>query len=229
MVKHHIEKKFGVEYSRGGARLLLKRLGFSWKKARPTHPKAASKRQQKQFMKETTKIVDEFVAKGYKVMTMDASSFELSQKTPSHGWRRRGRRVTVQATLSRKKTTVFGVLGEDTFFFRFYKKANSKTVRRFLRQVHKKFEKVLIILDNASYHKSKKVKELLEEFEGDIQFVFLPPYTPELNPIEIQWRLLKRALSDKLFLEISELKKSIRRLVRRKEVMPVQMPQYLIT
>ena len=44
MVAHYIKKKFGAEYTRWGARLLLKRMNFSWKKARPRHPKAASKR-----------------------------------------------------------------------------------------------------------------------------------------------------------------------------------------
>ena len=36
-------------------------------------------------------------------------------------------------------------------------------------------------LDNASYHKSKAVREYVESIGGDVELEFLPPYTPQLN------------------------------------------------
>lgn len=53
-------------------------------------------------------------------------------------------------------------------------------------------KRLVVILDNASFHKSRKMKwywELLKE-QG-IEFYFLPPYSPELNRIEILWRKMK--------------------------------------
>ena len=47
-----------------------------------------------------------------------------------------------------------------------------------------------IIMDNASFHHSKEVKEEIELAGHKI--LFLPPYSPDLNPIEKQWANLKR-------------------------------------
>ena len=47
----------------------------------------------------------------------------------------------------------------------------------------------IVILDNASFHKSIKTKELIEA--AGCRLLFLPPYSPELNPIETFWANLK--------------------------------------
>jgi transposase len=47
----------------------------------------------------------------------------------------------------------------------------------------------VIILDNATFHKSQKTKELIEN--ASCTLLFLPPYSPDLNPIEIYWANLK--------------------------------------
>lgn len=50
----------------------------------------------------------------------------------------------------------------------------------------------LIILDNASSHKSRLIKELSKEWEKkQITLCFLPPYSPEHNYIEILWKMIK--------------------------------------
>ena len=47
----------------------------------------------------------------------------------------------------------------------------------------------VVILDNASFHKSEKTKFLIEE--RGARLLYLPPYSPDLNPIENYWALLK--------------------------------------
>lgn len=47
----------------------------------------------------------------------------------------------------------------------------------------------IIILDNATFHKSEKTKKLIEE--AGCTLIFLPPYSPDLNPIETFWANLK--------------------------------------
>lgn len=49
-----------------------------------------------------------------------------------------------------------------------------------------------IIWDNASFHKSLKLKELIEE--AGHTMIFLPPYSPDLNPIEHKWHEVKQRL-----------------------------------
>ena len=52
----------------------------------------------------------------------------------------------------------------------------------------------LIIMDNATFHKSAKTKKLIEE--AGCHLLFLPPYSPDLNPIENFWAYLKKRIRD---------------------------------
>lgn len=53
-------------------------------------------------------------------------------------------------------------------------------------------KKTVVVLDNASVHRNRKIKELRKIWEDRGLFLFyLPPYSPELNLAEILWRILK--------------------------------------
>jgi transposase len=53
-----------------------------------------------------------------------------------------------------------------------------------------------VVMDNASFHKSQKTKELIESVGCKI--IFLPPYSPDFNPIEKFWANMKRWIKDKI-------------------------------
>lgn len=55
-------------------------------------------------------------------------------------------------------------------------------------------EDAVIIMDNASFHRKEQLYELAEEYNK--RLIFLPPYSPELNPIEHFWHWLKKKLCD---------------------------------
>ena len=54
----------------------------------------------------------------------------------------------------------------------------------------------VVILDNATFHKSSKTKRLIES--SGCRVLFLPPYSPDLNPIEIFWANFKRTVKEKV-------------------------------
>jgi hypothetical protein len=67
----------------------------------------------------------------------------------------------------------------------------AEQVCELLREVHRRCRKpVTIVLDNASYHRAKVVRELAETL--GIELLFLPPYSPNLNLIERVWKLVKK-------------------------------------
>jgi putative transposase len=55
---------------------------------------------------------------------------------------------------------------------------------------------IVVVVDNATIHRAKLTRAVARDL--DIFFVFLPPYSPDLNPIEFGWKDLKRELAAKL-------------------------------
>mgnify|MGYP001069541860 CR=1 FL=1 len=74
-----------------------------------------------------------------------------------------------------------------------------------VRKVNKRYRAVLAVVGNFQSHKSKLIKEKAEEW--DIYLVYLPPYSPDLNPIEYIWRSIKRVLSLAFVESLSEIKR----------------------
>ena len=54
----------------------------------------------------------------------------------------------------------------------------------------------VVIMDNATFHKSKESLKLIEK--ADCKILFLPPYSPDLNPIEIFWANFKKMVRTQL-------------------------------
>jgi transposase len=57
-------------------------------------------------------------------------------------------------------------------------------------------KKSVIVLDNATFHKSEKIKQLIESHGHTL--IFLPPYSPDLNPIENYWAIAKARIKNVL-------------------------------
>jgi hypothetical protein len=69
--------------------------------------------------------------------------------------------------------------------------------------------RVVLVMDNASYHKSASALAALSLFEHRVMVIWLPPYCSDLNPIERFWRYLKDlACANKLEDNIEEVVRS---------------------
>jgi transposase len=71
-------------------------------------------------------------------------------------------------------------------------------------------KRVVILIDNAPWHRGKSIDEALRG-HPHLEFKRLPSYSPQLNPIERFWKLLRRrATHNRLFDTLADLKTSIR-------------------
>ena len=143
------------------------------------------------------------------------------------GWLPRGEEITVPTTLSSKRFYTFGVLSSDQEFHTFYDSANGDNFLEFIKEVHKKFGKCVIFLDNASYHRSKTVREGVEKLGGDVILEYFLPYTPDLNPIETQWREQKRHTSGRQYQGAEDMQRSIDTMYETGEIKTVKTYDYL--
>lgn len=67
----------------------------------------------------------------------------------------------------------------------------------------------VVVLDNGAFHKAKRLK-----IPENILLVFLPPFSPELNPAEKIWAKFKRAFTNKLHKSLDEVSSFIKEQVQ---------------
>ncbi len=82
-------------------------------------------------------------------------------------------------------------------FFIIASGCNTAWMNEFLRQLSKAYpdDYIVLVMDNAIWHKSQAL-----EIPDNIEFAFIPPYTPEMNPIEQVWaEIRKRGFKNRAF------------------------------
>ncbi|MBI5332174.1 MAG: transposase [Candidatus Aenigmarchaeota archaeon] len=92
--------------------------------------------------------------------------------------------------------------------------------------VHYK-KKLLIVLDNNNSHKGKLIKEFAVRKMKTLKLIFLPPYSPELNPMELRVKESKKALSNKLYINTDAMKKDLIKKYKKREFFTHKMFEYL--
>ena len=120
---------------------------------------------------------------------------------PRYGWGPRGERVVARAPHGRWHTTTFvGGLTQAGFVAPFVvpclmtRMIFETWIERVL--VPELPERAVVVMDNLSAHKGPRVRELIERAGGEV--LYLPPYSPDLNPIEQAFeppRVLPEAVS----------------------------------
>lgn len=131
-------------------------------------------------------------------MSIDEASFQLTTDY-KRIWFLKGEKPKRAFFWSNKKLTVFGALTSSSkFYYNFYISQNSFTFSIFLENLFAWLDsskKYVFILDNAGFHKTNIIKDLFEEQKDWIAVEFIPPYSPELNPIETCWKVTKNAVT----------------------------------
>lgn len=173
---------------------LLKRHGFSWKRMRKSMKKERDEEFFRLFENELRLLMEMADKEEIDLYFFDETGFNLNPNVP-YGWSRKGEQPCLPAIRS-KGCTVLGLLNvqKNSFQGNLYDgAANSECVIQTLQELAEKtVRKTVVILDNATIHKSNKVLEKADEWRKKGLFLqFIPPYSPELNLIEILWRMMK--------------------------------------
>ena len=135
---------------------------------------------------------------GHELVSIDEASFQLATGY-KRIWFLRGEKPKRAFFWSNRKLIVFGALTSSSkFYYNFYVAQNSFTFSLFLEELFvwlNPNKKYVFILDNAGFHKTDVIKAILEEKKEWITMEYIPPYSPELNPIETCWKVTKNAVT----------------------------------
>lgn len=121
-------------------------------------------------------------------------------------WAKKGYQPQVKSAPTQEKVAFIGFINPATGELitnecnKFNYETIMQSVKSFAEYVPNN-KKILIVLDNASWHK-KAVRLLRANNDYPrIEFIFLPPYSPELNPIERVWRITRRERTHNRFFD----------------------------
>ena len=206
LVVRHVLDKFGVRYSADGALRLARRLNFSVRKPRPVPYNSATKEEVEKYVNDTIKEIKAHAERGYKVVCLDAAAL-LDSPLSRRDIRRRGGRDTVKINYSRQNIKIIDALGRDPLDMQFHENLATGNVVELLEKLRQKYVNVFVIMDNAAAHKSRDMEDYIRGTNGSAVRWFLPPHTPQQNPIEIQWREIKRAVADSSLADLTSCRR----------------------
>lgn len=167
----------------------------------------------------------------------DESGFSL-RVIRRKNWGKKGSRKKVTGQRSRGRVNIMGGVryhdkkricyfiekGSGESFYEQLEKLNDFVKTEWVMQGNlesdfsKSGPKILIVLDNASFHKKKVILAEIEKNLPNIQLYFLPEYSPDLNLVELVWHSAKEYISHRLFKSVEELKTLLNRLLNQGEL-----------
>ena len=130
---------------------------------------------------------DEFIASERDDHFLDAVHPEY-QSRAAHGWFQKGQKVAIKTTSGRKRLNLHAAFNHENGDLSIIKAdtINAVTFRKLLKKIEEdnpKISKINLIVDNASYHRAKKLKQWHNSHKRRVKLIFLPPYAPNHNVI----------------------------------------------
>lgn len=116
---------------------------------------------------------------------------------PAFGWIKTGVRKEIPANTGRERINLSGMIDmiQHQVIIHEDKTLNAETTIQFVRKIEEAYptkNKIHIFCDNAPYYRNKAVSKYLET--SRVKLHFLPPYSPNLNPIERLWKWMKERI-----------------------------------
>jgi transposase len=225
-----IEELTGIHRTENRVREFLKSIGMNPRKV-GTIPAKADSDEQERFLQEELEPRLEEAKSGQRVVYfVDAAHFVLA---PFLGILWCFTRLFIKAPSGRKRFNVLGALNavthelttvtNDTYI-------NAQSFCDLLWCIARLNigVPITLVLDNARYQKCKIVWELAESL--NIELLYLPPYSPNLNLIERLWKFVKKqCLYSKYYSEFKDFKKAITECLNQTDTTHKQELDSLLT
>ena len=206
----YIWKNHDVRFSISGFNKWLHHYGFSYKYPKGV-PHKFDEEKQADFIEKYTELKAQAVDEP--ILFMDAMHPTQATKV-SCGWIKKGHDKAIETTGSRTRLNLVGAIDLNNLAgaqVKRYEKVNSETIQEFfteLRTENVSNKRIHLILDGAGYHRAKVVKDKADEL--NIKLHFLPPYSPNLNPIERLWKVMNEHVrNNKYFATAKEFRNKI--------------------
>lgn len=206
-LKKFVKDKFDIEISDEAIRKILKKYGFSYKKAEYLFSKRDLEKRNR-FVEELFALYDSL--KDTKIMFCDEMSTKLHPKL-GYVWTRSDK-VYVETNCSHKRVSTVAaiepIIGEKVSAN--YDRNNADSFVQFLEKLENSIDQnIVLVLDNYPVHHSRKVKDYLEK-RGRVTLKHLPTYSPDLNVIEWLWGYARvKHLNSRCSSTIEELKHTV--------------------
>ncbi|MEO6321082.1 MAG: IS630 family transposase [Polaromonas sp.] len=194
ILKEHLENK-GEPVHVATIRTMLKTNGRTWKRTRHS---LKAKRNASAFAVATQEIqalLAQAATGDIVVGYLDETGMACMHPNRS-AWTKIGCQHLIPAVRGKRLNVLGSLMSSGELEDKMFTGAmTSKILIEFLDEIAEKYDKpVTLILDNASFHKSKEVKQKeIEWAQKGLTLKFLPPYSPELNRIEKLWHTIKHS------------------------------------
>jgi transposase len=193
MIANLIKRQFNLKLSPVSVGRLLTQLGFSCQK-----PLYRAYQRDSELVKQWKENIFPQIQKRAKkegaVIYFQDESGIRSDFHSGTTWALRGQTPIIEATGARFGLNMMGAItprGEMHFMI-VQGTVKSEQICEFLKRLmHGHNHKVFLIWDGHPTHKSSRVKECIALFNGRLEIFLLPPYSPDLNPIEQLWNHTK--------------------------------------
>lgn len=207
----YVQEKFGKTYSRTGMTEWLKTHGFVFKKPEKI-PGKINPQKQEEFIREYLNLKNHLPPNDA-IYFLDAVHPEYQSQSVC-GWIKKGECKTLQTTSKQSRLHLVGALSlkDMDVIIREYETIDAEAMVRFFKDMESDVSShgtIHIVLDNAAAHRSKKVVEQLKD--SRIKLHYLPPYSPNLNPIERLWKIFReKTLYNRFFEKSSDFFAAVR-------------------
>ncbi len=161
---------------------------------------------------------------GFRMRVIRRKSWRrIGKKKKITGQRRKGR-VNVMGGLrysDQKRICYFIEKGESETFYNQITSLNEAVKNEWVNQGNQESDfadygpRVIVILDNASFHKKKEIIEKIESEMPNIILEYLPEYSPDYNLIELVWHSTKEYVAHRLFKSVQELETTLDKLLNQ--------------